>query len=167
MIRKCQKRTMAALAIFCLAAIGQIRAQGNSQNIAEPTTKPPSTPVASFNKATGILGMDVLNQKGERLGAVKDVVFDLKSERVAYAVVQVYGATPKLLAVPLSTFVPSPDGKYFVLQADKAQLAAATGLDPANWPSATNPAWGAQQTSSTTAWADASVPRQKASPRYR
>src|SRR4051794_29728811 len=49
------------------------------------TTGTETTP-AKFNKASGFIGMDVRNQSGEQLGHIKDIVFDLRNERVSYAV---------------------------------------------------------------------------------
>jgi hypothetical protein len=99
---------------------------------------------ARFNKATGIVGMEVLNPKGKRLGEIKDVVFDLKSERVAYAVLGTAGSPQKLVAVPLSALAPAADGEHLTLRADAAKLATAKGLADGNWPAPVNPAWGAQ-----------------------
>ena len=66
------------------------------------------------NRASGLLGMEVRNQKGERLGHVKDLVIDWKTEQVSYAVISaVSTAAPgidKLLAVPLAALALSRSG---------------------------------------------------------
>src|SRR5437764_4890989 len=41
---------------------------------------------APINKASRFIGMKVLNQKGQTLGKIKDVVLDLQSGQVAYVV---------------------------------------------------------------------------------
>jgi hypothetical protein len=102
---------------------------------------------AAYNRASGIVGLNVVNHKDERLGEIQDVVFDLQSERVAYAVMDTGGGIlgrGKLLAVPLSAFTTSPDQKHLILRAEKAKVEAATGIDRDNWPSVSNPSWGAE-----------------------
>jgi sporulation protein YlmC with PRC-barrel domain len=128
---------------------------------------------AKCNKASGIVGMEVRNQNNERLGRVKDVVFDLNNDRVSYAVItsvrrvfvgenenqpgiglytRQLPAVPtgfvevnaKLLAVPLSALRTSSNGKHLILNADKSKLVAAEGFDKNNWPSVTSPSWGAE-----------------------
>ncbi len=101
-----------------------------------------------FNKASGLIGMDVDNQQGEHLGHIKDIVIDLNSEKVSYAVLSTAPkALPideKLLAVPLNAFTLSSDQKHLVLNADKSKVDAAAGFSSKNWPNVGNPSWGAQ-----------------------
>jgi len=101
------------------------------------------------NKASGLIGMSVRNQNDEHLGKIKDLVFDLKTERVAYVVMAASGTGTlgmheHLLAVPLSAFTASADNKYLTLRADKSKIETAAGIDRKAWPSATNPSWGAE-----------------------
>ena len=101
------------------------------------------------NKASGILGMAVRNQSDEHLGRIKDLVIDWKSEGVSYAVIStasrgLFGMGGKLLAVPLNALTASADQKYLILNADKSKVEAAMGFDTANWPSVSNPSWGAE-----------------------
>ena len=100
----------------------------------------------AYNKASEIVGMNVRNQNDEKLGEIKDVVFDLKNEHVAYAVLGTGGLmnSEKYYAVPLNAFTPSADGKHLVLHADKNKLETAQGFDKKSWPSISNPSWGAQ-----------------------
>jgi sporulation protein YlmC with PRC-barrel domain len=102
-----------------------------------------------FNKASGLIGMEVRNQKNEHLGHIKDFVFDLKTERVSYAVLNtgskvLLSLDDKLLAVPLSALTPSTDQKHLVLNAEKSKVETAMGFDREHWPSATSPVWGAE-----------------------
>ncbi len=104
---------------------------------------------AKFNKASGIVGMEVRNQDNERLGRIKDLVFDLKTERVSYAVLaaapkSLLSLKEKLLAVPLSAFTASSDSKHLILNADKSKIEMAEGFDAEHWPSVDNPSWGAE-----------------------
>jgi len=134
-------RTVGALSVLCLAPWLSLAAANQG---ADSKTNSTSDQPAQFNKASGIIGMEVRNQSNERLGEIKDVVFDLKTDRVAYAVLSTGGTTRKLLAVPLSALTPSSDNATLLLSADKSRLEAAKGLEPNNWPSATSLVWGAQ-----------------------
>jgi sporulation protein YlmC with PRC-barrel domain len=145
-----------AVSALCLTLAGALRSSAQMDSSkASPdqpgqygTTMNESSP-AKYNRASGIVGMAVHNQNDEQLGRIRDVVFDLKSERVAYVVMAASGTgtlgmNEKLLAVPLAAFTSSPDNKYLILRADKAKVEAAAGIDRENWPSATNPSWGAE-----------------------
>jgi len=133
--------TVCALSVLCMAPwLSLTAANQGPDSITNSTSDQP----AQFNKASGIIGMEVRNRSNERLGEIKDVVFDLKTERVAYAVLGTSGTPGKLLAVPLSALTPSSDNSSLVLSADKSKLEAAKGLEPNNWPSATSLMWGAQ-----------------------
>ena len=143
-----------AAAFVCLTLGNGLRAQGPADEYQPATeskftllTQPAGTAPTTFNKASGILGMNVRNQHDEQLGYIKDIVFDLKSERVAYAVLNTDCFTEepeKLHAVPLSALSPSSDGKYLSLRTDRDKFAAAEGIDPDNWPGIGTSAWGAE-----------------------
>jgi sporulation protein YlmC with PRC-barrel domain len=140
-------------AILCVTLIGAFKAATPGESAIprnEPQTKP-DTPTtgqpARYNRASGIVGLNVLNHKSERLGEIQDVVFDLQSERVAYVVLQTSSGVlgrGKLLAVPMNAFTASPDQKHLILRADKAKVESAMGFDRDNWPSIGNPSWGAE-----------------------
>ena len=100
----------------------------------------------SVNKASSIVGMEVRNQADEKLGKIEDLVVDLESGRISYAVLSTGGMfRSKTLAVPVSAFSTGADQKYLILNADKSRLEAATGLEKDQWPSVSNPVWGADQ----------------------
>jgi sporulation protein YlmC with PRC-barrel domain len=127
-------------ALLCLAWSGGLRAADDYNKSAGATGAP-----AKVNKATGLIGMDVRNQSDEKLGSIKDLVVDLQSGKVAYAVLDGGGVLKdKLFAVPLNAFMASADQKHLILNADKTKMEAARGFDKDSWPSATNPSWGAE-----------------------
>ena len=92
--------------------------------------------------------MEVRGTDDKALGRIHDIVFDLKSGRVAYCILNTGGgglfAADKLHAVPLPAFQASLDGMYLTLNVDRANLKRAPGLSADNWPSVVNPAWGAE-----------------------
>jgi sporulation protein YlmC with PRC-barrel domain len=98
----------------------------------------------NINKASSLVGMEVRNQSDEKLGKIEDLVLDLNSGRISYAVLNAGTAfRSKLVAVPVSAFTASSDQKHLLLNADKAKLEAAKGFDKNMWPSVSNPDWGA------------------------
>ena len=119
----------------------------SSQTTTTTTTAASTAEVRKINKASELIGMDVKNAQGEKLGDIKDVVLDFSSERVGYVVLSADpGAlqAEKMHAVPLKAFQPSADGSSLILNADKQKLAAAEGFSKDSWPNPSNPAWGAQ-----------------------
>jgi sporulation protein YlmC with PRC-barrel domain len=100
--------------------------------------------VTKVNKASGLMGMDVRNQQDERLGEIKDLVVDLTSGKIAYAVLSVggfLGIGDKLIAVPTSAFSLSPDQERLVLNADKARIQNSPGFAKNDWPNLNSPDW--------------------------
>ena len=139
---------------FAVAADMNGAPRANDQNSSLQTTPgdqgSASTPMPpqEFNKASGIVGMDVQNEQGEHLGHIKDIVFDLKTQRISYAVLTTASkAMPineKLLAVPLNAFTVSTDQKHLILNADKQKVETAAGFSSKTWPNVGNPTWGAE-----------------------
>jgi len=108
---------------------------------------------APVNKASKLIGMKVKNQSNEKLGEIKDVVLDPQSGRVDYVVMKKAKAakgTAKDIAVPLTAFTPAPDRSHLILNADKKQVASASGFSKKNYPPMNNPVYGAQPTTTTT-----------------
>ena len=93
--------------------------------------------VHKFNKASGLLGMEVRNRDNLKLGEVKDLVMESPS-RVSYAVLAVGGVLgigEKLIALPPSALKPAEDGSnHLILNADKAKIQAAPGFAATAWP---------------------------------
>ncbi|MEW6156003.1 MAG: PRC-barrel domain-containing protein [Verrucomicrobiota bacterium] len=105
------------------------------------------TGVPAANKASGLIGMQVKNHQNENLGEIKDLVIDLPSGKVSYAVLAVggfLGIGEKLLAIPPSAFTVSGDDRMLMLNADKSKIESAPGFARTNWPDVRNPSWGAE-----------------------
>jgi hypothetical protein len=118
----------------------------SSTNNAAAENDPNQIP-APVNRASHLIGMTVKNPQNQSLGKIRDVVFDLKTGRVAYLVLAKSGrsrGTGSDLAVPLSAFTPSADRQNLILNADRSRLQAASGFSGNNLPSMSNPAFGAQ-----------------------
>ncbi|MEC9362479.1 MAG: PRC-barrel domain-containing protein [Pseudomonadota bacterium] len=82
-------------------------------------------------------GDTVVNLTGETLGKIRDIMIDVPSGRVAYAVMSVGGVMgigDKLFAVPWNALVLDADNHCFVLDVSKERLKDAPGFDKEHWP---------------------------------
>lgn len=95
--------------------------------------------------ATTLAGDSVRNSAGESLGKVKELMIDLPTGKVAYAVLSFGGILDmgnKLFAVPWNALTLDEDEKQFILDVDKSQLENAPGFDKDNWPDMADVSWG-------------------------
>jgi hypothetical protein len=91
-----------------------------------------------------LIGDDVYNHKDEDLGDIKEIMLDVDSGRIAYAVLAFggfLGIAEKLFAVPWSALKLDTANKRFLLNVDKERLKSAPGFDKGNWPNMADPAW--------------------------
>ncbi|MGA2113427.1 MAG: PRC-barrel domain-containing protein [Bryobacteraceae bacterium] len=94
--------------------------------------------------ASTLTGDKVQNVGGEDLGKVNELMIDIPSGRVAYAVLSFGGLLSmgnKLFAVPWSALTVDEDEKCFILNVDKRTLESAPGFDKDNWPDMDDAAW--------------------------
>lgn len=103
-----------------------------------------SGPGPQVMAATTMQGDKVLNRQDEKLGELVDIMIDVESGRVAYAVLSfggVLGIGDKLFAIPWYALTLDADRKCFILDIDKERLRHAPGFDKNHWPSMSDPAW--------------------------
>lgn len=101
-------------------------------------------------RASKLIGADVENLQGEKLGKLEDLVIDPQTSEIAYAVLSLggfLGLGEKYFAVPWNAFSPafSPTGSEEpapILNVQKEQLKNAPGFDKNNWPDMANRQWG-------------------------
>ena len=97
--------------------------------------------------AATLAGDTVRNSAGEDLGKVDEIMIDIPSGQIAYAVLSfggVLGMGNKLFAVPWNALVVDEDQKCFILDIDKNRMENAPGFDKNNWPDMADPAWASQ-----------------------
>ena len=90
------------------------------------------------------VGDPVVNRAGEELGTLAHVMLDLRSGRVAYAVLAhggVMGLGAKLFAVPWQALRRDAKRGCFILDVARDALRASPGFDPEDWPSKADPRW--------------------------
>jgi sporulation protein YlmC with PRC-barrel domain len=94
--------------------------------------------------ASTLAGDSVRNGTGEDLGTIDEIMIDIPTGRVAYAVLSFggfLGMGDKLFAVPWSALKVDEDDKCFILNVDKATIEAAPGFDKDNWPNMSDRTW--------------------------
>ena len=94
--------------------------------------------------ASTLAGDVVKNSAGEDLGKLDEIMIDIPTGRVAYAVLSFGGFLRmgnKLFAVPWDLLTVDEDQKYFVLDVEKSHLENAPGFDKDNWPDMADPNW--------------------------
>ena len=97
--------------------------------------------------ASTLAGDSVRNPAGEDLGKLDQIMIDIPSGKVAYAVLSfggVLGMGSKLFAVPWSALKVDEDQKCLILDANKKKLENAPGFDKDNWPNMADNSWGSE-----------------------
>ena len=90
-----------------------------------------------FLSASTIKTDRVINTAGEDLGRIEELMIDLETGRVAYAVLSFggfLGMADKLFAIPWQALSPRPHEHAFVLEISKDVLEKAEGFDKDKWP---------------------------------
>ncbi len=94
--------------------------------------------------ADTLVGNDVYNKKAEDLGDIKEIMLDMNTGKISYAVLSFggfLGMGEKLFAVPWQALKLDLEHKRFILDVDKARLEGAPGFDKGSWPNMSDPAW--------------------------
>ena len=87
--------------------------------------------------SSSLVGDKVTNRDGQDLGKIDEVMIDVASGRVAYAVLSFggfLGLGDKLFAIPWSMLSIDTHNQKCVLDVTKEQLENADGFDKDNWP---------------------------------
>lgn len=94
--------------------------------------------------ADTLIGNDVYNQDDEDLGDIKEIMLDMSTGKVAYAVLSfggVLGMGEKLFAVPWDALQLDTENERFTLNVDKERLESAPGFDKDHWPNMADQSW--------------------------
>ena len=94
--------------------------------------------------ADTLVGNDVYNRESQDLGEIKEIMLDMRSGRVSYAVLSFggfMGVGEKLFAVPWEALKLDTANKRFVLDVNKDRLQSAPGFDTAHWPDMADESW--------------------------
>ena len=94
--------------------------------------------------AATLAGDEVRNDTDEKLGEITDIMIDVPTGRVAYAVMSVggvLGVGNKLLAIPWSALRLDTGQKCFRLNATRERVENAQGFDKDHWPTMADQQW--------------------------
>jgi hypothetical protein len=131
-------------------AAANLTVQGAEDPLQTPATPEPShethaskeallaaVPAAGSNlKASSIIGLQVRNDSGDRLGKVQDIIVNLESHSAPFAIVE-FGGTLGIgathVAVPLTDLKWSSDPKQLLLMATKDEFQSASSAPTGGW----------------------------------
>lgn len=95
--------------------------------------------------AAGVLhGERVITPTGEELGKIEAIMLDVRSGRIAYAVLSFggfLGLGDKLFAIPWNALTLDTRTRRIILDVSKEKLERAPGFDKDQWPSMADPRW--------------------------
>jgi sporulation protein YlmC with PRC-barrel domain len=97
--------------------------------------------------ADTLIGDHVHNMQDEHLGEIKEIMLDMRTGKIAYAVMSSGGVLSigeKLFAVPWEALKLDTENKQFRLDIEKERIDNAPGFDTGNWPDMANPQWKSQ-----------------------
>lgn len=94
--------------------------------------------------AETLIGNDVYNCQEESIGDIKEIMLDMSSGKVCYAVLSFgsfLGMGEKLFAVPWTALKLDTENKRFILDVTKDRLKDAPGFDHSDWPDMADNSW--------------------------
>ena len=94
--------------------------------------------------ADTLIGNDVYNTADESLGTIKELMIEMNTGRIGYAVLSYggfLGMGDRLFAVPWQALKLDTQKKRFTLNASKDQLKNAPGFDKDHWPAMADTNW--------------------------
>jgi sporulation protein YlmC with PRC-barrel domain len=103
-----------------------------------------SGPGPALMGADTLIGNDVYNSANESLGSIKELMIEMSTGKISYAVLSFggfLGMGDRLFAVPWQALKLDTANKRFTLNASKEQLKTAPGFDKDHWPSMADTTW--------------------------
>jgi len=97
--------------------------------------------------ASTLEGDDIVNREGEKLGELDEVMLDVATGRIAYAVLSTggfLGLGDKLFAIPWRALTLDPENHCFILDVAKERLEQAPGFDKDHWPAMAKASWASE-----------------------
>lgn len=109
----------------------------NSAASASTAARSTSSSNARFQRVSDVLGMDVVDRTGDEVGEIEDIVINLSTGSVHYAVLEfdrAWNPVDKLVALPLSSLQPKAGSNDLTITVTRDQLANAPSFDARSWP---------------------------------
>jgi sporulation protein YlmC with PRC-barrel domain len=117
---------------------------GAGANIVGDGGRSAAGPGPEVMAASTLDGDKVLSSDGDDIGKIKDIMLDVRSGRIAYAVLSsggFLGIGDKLLAIPWHALTLDTDRKCFQLALSSERVRNAPGFDKDHWPSMADETW--------------------------
>jgi sporulation protein YlmC with PRC-barrel domain len=126
--------------------ISNMIAEGGPSASGEATIAPTDRPrIRGVVAASTLIGNRVLTAAGEELGNIEEIMLDVKSGQIAYAVLSFSGfpgIANKRFPVPWNALQIDPGEQDFVLEIDRKTLEGVPDFDKDNWPDMADLAFG-------------------------
>lgn len=123
-------------ALFSIA----VDVRGN-ENLQERVSDEP------IRSARALIGLEVTDPHGDRLGRIEEIILDPPAGRIAYGIASFFGALAyagKLFAIPWEALRPCGKAGNLTLDIDPADLEGAPSFDRNDWPDMSNRRWSAE-----------------------
>jgi len=94
--------------------------------------------------ANTLIGSDVFSQNNQELGNIREIMLDITSGKVCYAVMShggFLGIGEKLFVVPWQALKLDAEHNRYVLDVDVAKLDSAPSFDKDHWPNMADERW--------------------------
>jgi sporulation protein YlmC with PRC-barrel domain len=124
--------------------LNQTQTQSQGARIVGKGSATAEGPGPDVMAAATLDGNKVISSDGEDVGKVKDIMLDVSSGRIAYAVLSsggFLGIGDKLLAIPWHALTLDTEQKCFVLSMTAEGVRNAPGFDKDHWPSMADQTW--------------------------
>ena len=96
-----------------------------------------STTNTQYLTASSIISDKVLNDEGEQLGSIKDIMLDMQTGKIKYFVIEFggfLGIAEKFFAIPFNRITLDAENKVLRFNEKKETLRKAPGFDKHHWP---------------------------------
>jgi sporulation protein YlmC with PRC-barrel domain len=130
--------------VLLLSALGVFAQQNTGKGAAGPVGNVPESGHINAFRVDKITGSKVINLEGENVGTIDNLVIDIDTGNIVYAVLEFggfMGFGDKLFAVPWQSLTAVPAEGIFILDQSRAKLAKAPGFDKNKWPDIGDRTW--------------------------
>lgn len=120
-----------------------MRQTTNGSNLANNTARKFGHQPALLS-ASSIIGDEVCNLTEEKLGTIQDIMLDVVTGRIRYAVLSsggFLGIGDRLFAIPWAALSLDSENKRFKLDIEVDRLKKAPGFEKDQWPNMADAAW--------------------------
>lgn len=91
-----------------------------------------------------LIGNVVVNHKDQNIGKIKDIMLDMRTGRICYAVLSFggfFGLGEKLFATPWTALRRDTTNTRFILNVERESLVKTPGFDKEKWPDRADQSW--------------------------